>query len=140
MQQLLQIVHAQTRWVMYRPFLHYFSSRFQPRDVDRRSYACGVAAVYASQELIRTTVDMYRKRVLSGSYWFVTSATYFAILTVVFFILENPDLPKTQPTLLSDALEGKNVLVGLTKNSLAFQRCDRFPVRPIAWNVAVDCC
>ncbi|KAI5302622.1 hypothetical protein KEM56_000517 [Ascosphaera pollenicola] len=49
--------------------------------------------------------------------------TYFAILALLFFILENPDSTTARDGILKDAVEGKNTLAGLAKNSMAADRC-----------------
>jgi hypothetical protein len=66
---------------------------------------------------------MYQKGLLNGSYWFVMYTTYFAILSLVFFVLENPDLSTAKDGVLKDALEGKTTLGALAKKSMAADRC-----------------
>lgn len=51
--------------------------------------------------------------------------TYFAILSLVFFVLENPDSSTTKDGILKDAMEGKNTLAGLAKKSMAADRCSQ---------------
>lgn len=51
--------------------------------------------------------------------------TYFAILSLLFFVLENPDSPTAKDGVLKDAMEGKNTLAGLAKKSLAADRCSQ---------------
>lgn len=51
--------------------------------------------------------------------------TYFAILSLIFFVLENPDSPTAKDGVLKDAMEGKNTLAGLAKKSLAADRCSQ---------------
>jgi hypothetical protein len=66
---------------------------------------------------------MYKKGLLNGSYWFTMYTTYFAILSLVFFVLENPDVTAAKDNVLKDAMEGKNTLAGLAKKSMAADRC-----------------
>lgn len=68
---------------------------------------------------------MQKRGLLNGSYWFTMYTTYFAILSLIFFVLENPDSPTAKDGVLKDAMEGKNTLAGLTKKSLAADRCSQ---------------
>lgn len=123
MRQLLRISYAHVQMVMYRPFLHYVSNSFQAKGIDKRSYACAAACVSVSRNVVHITASMYQKGLLNGSYWFVMYTTYFAILSLVFFVLENPDLSSAKDGVLKDALEGKTTLAGLAKKSMAADRC-----------------
>lgn len=110
---------------MYRPFLHYVSSGSQARGVDKRSYACAAACVSVSRNIVHITTGMQKRGLLNGSYWFTMYTTYFAILSLIFFVLENPDSPTAKDGVLKDAMEGKNTLAGLAKKSLAADRCSQ---------------
>lgn len=123
MRQLLRISYAHVQMVMYRPFLHYVSNSFQAQGIDKRSYACAAACVSVSRNVVHITTGMYQKGLLNGSYWFVMYTTYFAILSLVFFVLENPDLSTAKDGILKDALEGKTTLGALAKKSMAADRC-----------------
>ncbi|KAH8692744.1 putative C6 transcription factor [Talaromyces proteolyticus] len=123
MRQLLRISYAYVQMIMYRPFLHYVSNGFQSQGIDKRSYACAAACVSVSRNVVHITAGMYKRGLLNGSYWFTMYTTYFAILSLVFFVLENPDLPTAKDSVLKDALEGKNTLAGLAKKSMAADRC-----------------
>lgn len=120
---MLRISYAHVQIALYRPFLHYVSKSSQARGIDKRSYACAAACVSVSRNIVHITAGMYKKGLLNGSYWFTMYTTYFAILTLVFFVMENPDLPASRDSILKDALEGKNTLAGLAKKSLAADRC-----------------
>ncbi|GFF50797.1 activator of stress genes 1 [Aspergillus udagawae] len=123
--QLLRISYAHVQVVMYRPFLHYVSSGSQARGVDRRSYACAAACVSVSRNIVHITTGMHKRGLLNGSFWFTMYTTYFAILSLIFFVLENPDSPTAKDGVLKDAMEGKNTLAGLAKKSLAADRCSQ---------------
>ncbi|KKK15270.1 hypothetical protein ARAM_001907 [Aspergillus rambellii] len=123
--QLLRISYAHAQMVMYRPFLHYVSGGSQARGVDRRSYACAAACVSVSRNIVHITTGMHKRGLLNGSFWFTMYTTYFAILSLLFFVLENPDSPTAKDGVLKDAMEGKNTLAGLAKKSLAADRCSQ---------------
>jgi hypothetical protein len=48
--------------------------------------------------------------------------TFFAILSLIFFVLENPDSATSQD-ILRDANEGKETLASLSQRSMAADRC-----------------
>jgi hypothetical protein len=66
---------------------------------------------------------MYDKSLLNGSSWFAVHTLYYAILTLAYFLLENPGPPATKDLILKDTLKGKNTLAGLATNSIAIERC-----------------
>lgn len=66
---------------------------------------------------------MHENSLVNGSYWFAMHATYFAVLTLVFFVLEHPDLPTAHDGLVQDAFDGKDTLAALSKGSAAVKRC-----------------
>lgn len=111
--------------VMYRPFLHYVSGGSQARGVDKRSYACAAACVSVSRNIVHITTGMHKRGLLNGSFWFTMYTTYFAILSLIFFVVENPDSPTAKDGVLKDAMEGKNTLAGLAKKSMAADRCSQ---------------
>ncbi|KAJ5551068.1 hypothetical protein N7535_000990 [Penicillium sp. DV-2018c] len=123
--QLLRISYAHVQMVMYRPFLHYVSGGSQARGVDKRSYACAAACISVSRNIVHITTGMQKRGLLNGSFWFTMYTTYFAILSLIFFVLENPDSPTAKDGVLKDAMEGKNTLAGLAKKSLAADRCSQ---------------
>lgn len=123
--QLLRISYAHVQMVMYRPFLHYVSSGSQARGVDKRSYACAAACVSVSRNIVHITTGMHKRALLNGSFWFTMYTTYFAILSLIFFVVENPDSPTAKDGVLKDAMEGKNTLAGLAKKSMAADRCSQ---------------
>ena len=109
--------------MLYRPFLHYVSQ--QPtteKAIDERSYACAAACVSVSRNIIHITTEMKRRGLLVGAFWFTMYTTFFSILSLVYFVLENPDKPGTQE-ILSDANDGNDALKGLAKRSQAADRC-----------------
>lgn len=110
---------------MYRPFLHYVSGGSQARGVDKRSYACAAACVSVSRNIVHITTGMHKRALLNGSFWFTMYTTYFAILSLIFFVVENPDSPTAKDGVLKDAMEGKNTLAGLAKKSMAADRCSQ---------------
>ncbi len=118
------MAYAHIQMVLYRPFLHYVSESYQAKDIDKRSYACAAACVSVSRNIVHLTGQMKRKGLLVGSYWFYMYTTFFAIISLVFYILENSQSPKVED-ILKDAYEGKDTLAALAAKSLAADRCSR---------------
>ena len=123
-QQLLRTAYAHVQMMLYRPFLHYVSQSYQSKKVDKRSYACAAACVSVSRNIIHITGEMKNRGLLIGAYWFTMYTTFFAILSLLFFILENPGSPTSQE-ILRDANEGKDTLASLAKRSMAADRCSK---------------
>lgn len=67
---------------------------------------------------------MSRRGLLIGAYWFVMYTTLVAIISLVFYVLENPDSATSQD-LLKDAIEGKEIMAILAKRSMAADRCNQ---------------
>jgi hypothetical protein len=109
--------------MLYRPFLHYASQKSSAnKSIDERSYACAAACISVSRNIVHITTEMKKRGLLIGAYWFTMYTTFFAILSLVFFVLENPDKSGSQE-ILADANDGKDALRGLAKRSQAADRC-----------------
>lgn len=108
--------------MVYRPFIHYVSQTCQTRNMDKRSFACAAACISVARNIVHITSEMKKRGLLGGSYWFIMYTTYFAILSLVFFVIENPDSP-TGNDILKDAVEGRDTLASLAKRSMAADRC-----------------
>ncbi len=121
-QQLLRMTYAYTQMMLYRPFLHYVSAECTAKTKDPRAYACAAACVSVCRNLIHITTQMKKTGLLMGAYWFAMYTTFFSILSLVFYVLENPNEPSTLE-ILKDAKEGKETLASLSKRSLAADRC-----------------
>jgi hypothetical protein len=115
--------YAHVQMMLYRPFIHYLSISCEKKskNVDKRSYACAAACISVARNIVHITSEMKRRGLLIGSYWFVMYTTYFAILSLIFFVLANPDSP-TRKEILKDAMEGRDTLAALAKRSLAADR------------------
>lgn len=118
----MRIAYAHVQMMLYRPFLHYVSQSTQTKAADNRSYACAAAGVSVARNIIHITAEMKKRGLLIGAYWFVMYTTFFSILGLIFFVLENPESPTSQD-ILQDANEGKEILASLAKRSMAADRC-----------------
>lgn len=122
-QQLLRLAYAHVQMMLYRPFLHYVSQKSnQGKLADKRSYACAAACVSVSRNIIHITSEMRKRGLLVGAYWFTMYTTFFAIISLVYYVLENPQDPGSKQ-ILADANDGKDALKGFAQRSQAADRC-----------------
>ena len=122
--QLLRMAYAHCEMFLYRPFLHYVSQALQAKNIDKRSCACAAACISVSRNIVHLTTEMKKQGLLIGSYWFYMYTTFFAIISLVFFVLENPRSSMAED-ILKDAYEGKDTLAGLAAKSHAADRCSK---------------
>ena len=118
------MAYAHIEMFLYRPFLHYVSQDVQAKSFDKRSFACAAACISVSRNIIHITGEMKISGLLVGSYWFYMYTTFFAVISLVFFVLENPN-SAASADILRDALEGRDTLAGLAARSLAADRCSK---------------
>lgn len=118
------MAYAHCEMFLYRPFLHYVSQTLQAKNIDKRSYACAAACVSVSRNIVHLTTEMKKQGLLVGSYWFYMYTTFFSIISLVFFVLENPRSQMSE-SILKDAYEGKDTLAGLAAKSHAADRCSK---------------
>lgn len=114
--------YAYVQMMIYRPFLHYVAQACQTARTDKRSFACAAACVSVARNIVHITSEMKRRGLLMGSYWFVMYTTYFAILSLLYFVLENPE-SNTSKDIMKDAIEGRDTLANLATRSMAADRC-----------------
>jgi hypothetical protein len=108
--------------MLYRPFLHYASPRLSAgKEIDERCYACAAAAVTVSRNIVHIGMEIQKQPVLVGPYWFALYTQFFAIISLVFYVLENPDKPGATEV-LSDARAGGDVVARLSNRSIAADR------------------
>ncbi|KAI4256473.1 MAG: hypothetical protein LQ352_002079 [Teloschistes flavicans] len=120
-QQLLRMSYAHIQIILYRPFLHYASPSTQAMITDKRTYACAAACVSVSRNVVHITSEMKRSGLLTGAYWFSMYTTFFAILSLLFYAIENPQ-NTTSEVILRDAHEGRDTLAKLSPSSMAADR------------------
>jgi hypothetical protein len=124
--------------MLYRPFLHYVSQKScAGKTIDERSYAAAAAGVSVSRNIVHICSEMKRRGLLIGAYWFTMYTTFFAILSLVFFVLENPDKQGSQE-ILADANDGKETLMGLAKRSQAADRCSTVLIVRLLYSLSAD--
>ncbi len=108
--------------VLYRPFLHYVSRRLTDgKPVEDRYYACAAMGISGSRNIIHIGREIRKQAVLIGPYWFIMYTQFFAILSLVFYAVENPDKAGSAEV-LADASAGREILASLAPRSLAADR------------------
>jgi hypothetical protein len=121
----MAFAHAQM--MLYRPFLHYVSQtradHTADHKVDKCSYACAAACISVSRNIVHIATEMKKRGLLRGAYWFSMYTTFFAVLSLVFYALENPE-NETSQEVLKIAREGKDTLESLAMRSMAADRCN----------------
>jgi hypothetical protein len=65
---------------------------------------------------------MRKKGILNGAYWFSIYTTFFSVITMLYYVLEN-STDVTSLAILKDAEIGRDLLLGLKERSLAAKRC-----------------
>ncbi|KAI2626713.1 fungal-specific transcription factor domain-containing protein [Hypoxylon sp. NC1633] len=119
---LLRFTFAHVQMVLYRPFLHYVSPRISAgKGVNERAYACGAAGISVARNIVHIAREMRKQVPLVGPYWFTLFTEFFAIITLVFFVLENQDKPGSAE-ILADAVAGKEMISELSRKSMVADR------------------
>ena len=108
--------------VLYRPFLHYVSPRLGlGSTVDELSYACAAACISVSRNIIHIGLEIRKQSVLIGPYWFMLYTEFFAVLSLVFYAIENPEKPGSGDV-LGDATAGWEMVANLAGKTIAADR------------------
>ncbi|KAH8888995.1 hypothetical protein GQ53DRAFT_723777 [Thozetella sp. PMI_491] len=119
---LLRFAYGHVQLMLYRPFLQFYSRQASSDDtIDERHLAFATAGINVCRNIIHIGLEIRRQAVLIGPYWFITYTQFLAILSVVLYVLHNPDMPGVSE-LFSDAKLGKDCISSLTQRSLAADR------------------
>lgn len=109
--------------MLYRPFLQHYSHQTSvgATECDKRYFALAMAGVNVCRNIIHIGLEIRRQAVLIGPYWFITYTQFFAILSLVLYVLYNPNISGAAE-LFADAKLGKECISGLTQKSQAADR------------------
>ncbi|KAH8668316.1 fungal-specific transcription factor domain-containing protein [Xylariales sp. PMI_506] len=119
---LLRFAYAHVQMVLYRPFVHAVSPQMTAgKKVDDRSYAFGAAGINVARNIIHIGIEMRKQVSLVGPYWFTLFTEFFAILTLVYYVLENEDKAGTDE-IMADAIAGRDMIKKLAWSSVAADR------------------
>ena len=118
---LLHIYYGHVRLMLYRPFVHYIS-KTTTNKVDGRAQRFAVACIDASREIIRIAIEMNRRDLLVGAFWFEFYTIFSAIMALTFPILDRSHGLNISE-LLGEAQAGREILMHLAPRSLTANRC-----------------
>lgn len=105
--------------MLYRPFLHYISPKLSAgKTVDDRYYACAAAGISVSRNIIHIAREIKNQAFVVGPFWSMLYTEFFAVLTLVFYVLENTDKPGSAE-IFADALVGRQMITNLAPRSFA---------------------
>lgn len=108
--------------MLYRPFLQYYSQQTSTvKTVDDRYFALATAGINVCRNIVHIGLEIRKQAVLIGPYWFITYTQFFAVLSLLLYVLNNPDQPGVLD-LFADAKLGKECISGFTQRSLAADR------------------
>ncbi|PSS03870.1 fungal-specific transcription factor domain-domain-containing protein [Coniella lustricola] len=122
---LLRFAYAHVQMMLYRPFLHYISPRlWVGRVVDERYYACAAAGISVSRNIIHIAREIKNQALVVGPFWSMLYTEYFAVLTLVFYVLENPD-KQGSAEIFGDAKAGREMIGKMATRSFAAARISK---------------
>lgn len=109
--------------MLYRQFLHYCSPRLlhSSKTIDQRAFDCAASAVNVSRNIVHIGTEIRNQGVLIGPYWFILYTEFFAIISLVFYALENPGKAGSDE-ILADATAGKDMIKSISKLSAAAEK------------------
>lgn len=108
---------------LYLPFLHHIRKSNSTEDSSQiYSFACAMACINAAMHEVSLATQLQSEGLLSGSYWFLPSATFTAVMTLLMSILANRRDPKAYEK-LEAADKGTKILVEITSTSRPFREC-----------------
>lgn len=111
--------------MLYRPFLHYISPRLATdRTVDERYYACAAAGISVSRNILHLATEIKNQALVVGPFWSMLYTEFFAIITLVFYVLENPDKPGSAE-IFADANAGREMITKMATRSFAADRISK---------------
>ncbi|CAN8096607.1 unnamed protein product [Discula destructiva] len=111
--------------MLYRPFLHYISPRTATgKTVDERYYACAAAGISVSRNIIHIAMEIKNQALVVGPFWSMLYTEFFAILTLVFYVLESPD-KHGSAEIYADAKAGREMIAKLAGRSFAADRISK---------------
>lgn len=119
----LRFAYAYVQLILYRPFLHFISPRLVTGDkpFDERAYACAIAGLSISRNIVHMGQEVRKQAVLTGPYWVIVYTQFLATLSLMYYVLENPDKPDCAEV-LSDAKSGRDAIASFAWMSPAADR------------------
>lgn len=108
--------------MLYRPFLHYISPRLSSgKVVDERYYACAAAGISVSRNILHISTEIKNQALVVGPFWSMLYTEFFAVLSLVFYVLENRDKQGSME-IYADANAGREMIAKMAQRSFAADR------------------
>ena len=89
--------------------------------IDEFSYACAAACISVSRNIVHIGIEIRKQAVIIGPYWFMLFTEFFAVLSLVFYAIENPEKPGSGEV-LADAKAGREMLAVMADKAQAADR------------------
>jgi hypothetical protein len=119
---LLRFAYAHVQMMLYRPFLEYYSQQGSAIETtDERCFALATAGINVCRNIVHIGLEIRKQAVLIGPYWFITYTQFFAVLSLLLYVLNNPNHPRALD-IFADAKLGKDCISSFTQRSLAADR------------------
>lgn len=119
--RLLHISFCHVQIVLYRPFIHYCSPKFQIPGVNEKAKACARSCINVARTVMYIADELVSNKLLNGAYWYSIYTIFFSVACLVFYVHENPDTLQSEQ-IRSDAELGKNALMILKDSSISAAR------------------
>ncbi len=120
---LLRTSYFHVRLLLYRPFTHYLSDADgSSRSQDQPQAAAAAACLSAAKHIVHIAEEMKDGSLLAPGHWFTLYATFFAVFSLVHFVLENPSDARA-PAVFEDAKLGRKLLASFHDRSPIAERC-----------------
>lgn len=103
--------------MLYRPFLHYVCHNVPD---DSNAMLAARNCIHVAVKVVNLTHAMKEEGILNGAYWFSMYTTYFAVISLLFYVLEKPT---GNVSCWKAAKLGRDALNCLKQRSLAADRC-----------------
>jgi hypothetical protein len=107
--------------MLYRPFLQYYSRQSLASGADERYFTLAMAGINVCRNIIHIGLEIRKQAVLIGPYWFITYTQFLAVLSLLSYVLNNPNQSGISEV-FADAKLGRDCISGLTQRSLTADR------------------
>lgn len=116
--RLLHMAFCYVQIVLYRPFIHYCSPRYQSSAFNNKAKACAENCLKVARTVVYLAEELLNKEMLDGPYWFSVYSLFFSVACLVYYVHEN-GATKRSLDIKRDAEIGRDVLNTLKDTSSA---------------------
>lgn len=86
--------------------------------MDERYYACAAAGISVSRNILHISTEIKNQALVVGPFWSMLYTEFFAVLSLVFYVLENRDKQGSME-IYTDANAGREMIAKMAQRSLA---------------------